>query len=135
MRAIDPDVDIIVTDHCALRFLERVLEVEIGTISPHGESKRLNRLCSDLGVTVLALKASILSPAVRAALDAGADKVLHTGVWFAFAHGRVTTVVTNAMRYARNQDGQGHKLKIVPLFPARRRRPREAVSHFWEEGL
>lgn len=113
MSVTERTPDEIVTDHCALRYLERVLDVDIGSIEARGESVRLIRLCRDLGITTDALKAAILAPPVRAALYAGASRALYAGVWIAFSQGRVTTVLERDLRYARSQAGQGHKLRYV----------------------
>ena len=51
--------DEVVTDHACLRYLQRVLEVDIGRVSAQGETQRLKRLCEELGVTPLKLKGII----------------------------------------------------------------------------
>lgn len=121
MPATDRSPDEIVTDHCALRYLERVLDVEIGSDAAHGETSRLFRLCRDLGITTTALKAAILAPPVRAALDAGASRAFYGGVWIAFAQGRATTILDPAIRYERSRSGKGHKLRYSPQLPTYRR--------------
>lgn len=128
MPAIDRSADKVVTDHCALRFLERVLEVDIGTIAAHGESKRLALLCRDLGVTTSALKASILTPAVIVGLSTGANRVQVNGHWFALACGRVTTILPPEMLYRRDQEKQSGLLKRIKSPQVTKRQMRRLVD-------
>ena len=96
-----PSADALVTDHAALRWLERVLEVDVGpqSISRTQDTAFLLAACAKLGTTPSVVKTGIATANVRSALDAGAEGIMIPGgVWITFQYGRVATVMTAAMR-------------------------------------
>lgn len=109
MLDIDRPADEVVTDHCALRYLDRVLGVPVHSFSADGESQRLRVICFHQGFTPEVLKGTIASPKVRVAIALGAEKVLVDGHWLAFSNRRVVTVLEPDRRHHRSQAARSRK--------------------------
>lgn len=71
------NVNSLMSDHAALRFLQRVRMTDIGHRDGLTDRGWLLRACEALRTTPEEIKASVLTPAVRAALAVGARRVAY----------------------------------------------------------
>lgn len=99
MDIADASADIVVTDHAALRWLERYYGLDVGYDHGSALERRtaLSTVCAGLGITPSALKDRMLSPKVRDAIRAGARRILVDGTWFCIDRGVIRTVLGTEM--------------------------------------
>lgn len=106
------EIDVIVTNHATLRWIERVCGIDIGrlnTMSDVSHRKLLAKLAQDHNTEFIKWKSSILTPSVLAALDAGAMKFVTPNFVLIFKAGRIVTVLEPGMREARPVKGRSYK--------------------------
>jgi len=99
------DPILVVSNHAALRYLERVRGVDLGhgfsKLSREEERLLLWKICGDLKTTPPKVKEIILTPDVAAAMVAGATKFVSPGFVIVFRDGTVSTVLEPQMRKKR----------------------------------
>lgn len=93
----EPSGDALVTDHAALRFLQRQIGLDIGHVDGDRRTDREQflALCKSYGIDPSVVRDKIASPEVRMALKAGAHRVYSGGVWVHFKYGKVASILTS----------------------------------------
>lgn len=77
MEGLPASVDCIVTDHAALRWLERAMGIDTGRqVHRLEEKKKLHEICARLNIDYLKLKKSMLTPVVISGMRVGASAVI-----------------------------------------------------------
>lgn len=95
----------VVSNHAALRWLERTRGVDLGhgfgKLTREQERTLLWKLCADLKTTPPAIKTAMMTPDVRAAFAAGARKFVAATYVLVFRGEKITTVLEPFMRSQR----------------------------------
>lgn len=91
-------LDQMVSDHAAVRYFERVLEVPVPDEARNeSETHKLNAICKKIGIKALDVKRQILTPSVMAAMQMRAMRYWTATHGVAFQHygdyGVVATVL------------------------------------------
>lgn len=77
MEGLPASVDCIVTDHAALRWLERAMGIDVGRrVHRLEEKKKLHEICAGLHIDYIKLKESMLTPVVISSMRIGASAVI-----------------------------------------------------------
>lgn len=96
------ELDVLITDHAALRYLERVKGIELPRLQDMGrpfERLTLRRIAALRNMTIIGIKTACCPPLAIEALKAGARRYRHPdGSVVVFRNGNAVTVLTGKMR-------------------------------------